>query len=313
MFDIFENVLKEQEQTPHESAQPAANANMAYGNSGDVFVVSVGGSLLIDESGPDAGKIRQIAGTISSLHSAGKRLVLVVGGGKTARSYVEAMRSLNANNFTLDMLGIHITRANAMLVAGAIPAAHPQILTEITQARQALDTGKIPVFGGLMPFFTTDSVGALLAEYLGGRFVNLTNVDGVYDSNPNENPGAKMLEEIGYRRLISMVVAAGSKPGQNVVLDLAACLILQRSNIPAVVLNGNDMPNFSNYLNGYSFKGTVIRDIIDAQGDEIVASGPQDLGDAEFSEKDEKPKRSRKKAVKKGGKNSPISPYDIDF
>ena len=265
MFDIFNTVNEEYTADEHMRNRGATEQSPASPHSNaptsDLFVVSIGGSLIIDENGPNAEKIRLIADAISSLHSSGKRFAVVVGGGRTARSYVEAARSFTQNNFELDLLGIAVTRVNASLVANALPNAHKEILTDITHARKMIDAGRIPVFGGLMPFFTTDSVAALLAEYLGGNFVNLTNVDGIYDSNPSENSDAKRFDEIGYGKLISLIAKSGSTPGQNVVLDLAACMVLRRSNITGVVLNGNDATNFSNYVNGYTFTGTLIRGI----------------------------------------------------
>ncbi len=310
MFDIFNTVNEEYTADEHmrnrdtSASMPPSPPGQSY--SGDLFVVSIGGSLIIDENGPNPEKIRAIAEAISSLHSSGKRLVLVVGGGKTARSYVDAARTFTQNNFELDLLGIHITRANAMLVADALPNAHKEILTEIARAKEIMDSGKIPIFGGLMPFFTTDSVAALLSEYLGGAFVNLTNVDGIYDSNPNENPGAKRFEKIGYGKLISLIVQSGSVPGQNVVLDLAACMILQRSKIRGVVLNGNDLNNFSNYVNGYSFTGTTIHEI---EGEPVFEESLlENKGDA--SDGAAHKKRARKK---KQDKRGAINPYEIDF
>ncbi|HLC93328.1 MAG TPA: UMP kinase [archaeon] len=311
MFDIFNVVNEEYTADEHmrnrTATQQAPSPTYSGAPASDVYVVSIGGSLIIDESGPNAEKIRAIADSISSLHSAGKRIVLVVGGGRSARSYVEAARSFTQNNFDLDILGIQITRVNALLVANAIPNAHKEILTDFSRARPILDSGKIPVFGGLMPFFTTDSVAALLAEHLNGAFVNLTNVDGIYDSNPNENPAAKRFDEIGYKKLVSLIVAAGSTPGQNVVLDLAACMILQRSRIPGVVLNGNDLSNFSNYVNGYSFTGTTIREI---EGEVIEEpTFTEDMGKINV----DVPQKKTRKKPKKSGKYAAPNPYQIDF
>ncbi|MBI4210616.1 MAG: UMP kinase [Candidatus Diapherotrites archaeon] len=306
MFDIFETVHEEMQAQEHmdRRAQP-----YRPDSSSGLFVVSIGGSLIADDAGPNAEKIRAIADMISSLHSSGKRFVLVVGGGRAARNYVEAMRSFSQNNFGLDLLGIHITRANAMLVANAVPSAHREVLTDITRASAVLDSGKIPVFGGIMPFFTTDSVGALLAEHLGAVFVNLTNVDGIYDSNPADNAGAKRFEEIGYGQLVSLIVAAGSVPGQNVVLDLACCLILQRSRIPAVVLNGNDMQNFSNYINGSAFTGTVIRDIGAVSAPETSEPGD----DAASAQPRAVKKRKKRKGQRGHDDYERPNPYHIDF
>ncbi len=235
--------------------------------------------------------IKAIASAISELHSSGKKIVLVVGGGKTARNYVEAHGSLN--KFEQDLMGIKLTRANASLLASHIPDANKEILKEIPRAKDILDSGKIPVFGGLMPFFTTDAVAALLAEFLGGNFVNLTNVDGIYDADPREYPDAKRFDEINYNHLIRLITASGSEPGQNVVLDLACCMILKRSSIPGVVLDGNDVENFRNYINGYSFKGTLIK------GD---APEPVETESSSPEEPVKKPRRKKKPVGK-------IKPY----
>lgn len=291
MFDMFTKDPEEQESSSYSSDAP----------QGDTFVIAIGGSLLV-KAKPDVEKINEIAEAISSLHSAGKKIVLVVGGGKTARNYVEAMPD-SVNNFELDLMGIKITRVNAALLASHIENTHPKILTEITKAKEVLSEGKIPVFGGLMPFFTTDAVAALLAEFLNANFVNLTTVDGIYNEDPNEYENAKKYDEISYDSLISLISSAGSKPGQNLVLDIACCMILKRSNILGVVLSGEDIENFKNYMNGYTFNGTKIKEVAN-----------EDIKSEDVEELMDKPKRKRKtkKKIKGHKSNEPFSADDVD-
>ncbi|MCR4368313.1 MAG: UMP kinase [archaeon] len=285
MFDMF------------SQEAPSYQANSNSSSRGDTFVISVGGSLLVKE-GPDAQKISEFAQVISSLHSSGKRIVLVVGGGRIARDYVEALGVFGANNFEKDMIGIKVTRLNALLVANSLEKAHKEVLEDIGRAKEILDAGKIPVYGGLVPLFTTDAVGALLAEFLGATFVNLTNVDGIYDSNPRDNPDAKRFDKIGYSRLVSLISANVSVPGQNVVLDLPCCLVLQRSKIPAAVLDGNDLSNFSSFVNGSSFIGTEIGDFEDFVPEDSV---------------DEEPKAVKKRKIKKPKNVRGKKEYDDSF
>ena len=150
------------------------------------------------------------------------------------------------------------TRLNALVLIQAIEKAHPEVLTNILRASEIIARGKIPVFGGLMPGFTTDAIAALIAEALNAEYINLTNVDGVYSSDPRENPRAKFFEEISYEKLLSLMKLAGSKPGQNMVIDVPACLILKRSSIPGIVLDGKELENFENAVRGLDFKGTRI-------------------------------------------------------
>ncbi|MFH1224561.1 MAG: UMP kinase [Candidatus Diapherotrites archaeon] len=233
-----------------------------------VFVVSVGGSLVCGFK-PNAEKMKKIASSISKLSRAGFGFAIVVGGGKVARAYVNAARSLGSENRELDMLGISITRANAMLFIQALrkthqhaeSGVHQQVLTEPLQVHSVIDSGKIAVFGGIKPGITTDGVGALVAEQLGRgtAFINLTNVDGVYTADPRREKGAKLIKSLGYDELIRIVSSSAEhKPGQNFVLDLPCCQTLKRAKIRAMVLNGNKLANFESAVRGEKFRGTVI-------------------------------------------------------
>lgn len=294
MFDMFNN----DESTSDESSY-SSESNYSSDSRGDIFVISIGGSLLV-KAKPDTELLRQLSQKISSFHASGKKIVLVIGGGKIARNYVECLDSFEVNNFQKDLMGIAITRANALMVANVIPECHKEVLSEVNQAKVILDAGKIPVFGGLMPFFTTDAVAALIAEALNATFVNLTNVDGIYAADPRDYPDARRFDEINYSDLISLIISCGSKPGQNVVLDFACCMILQRSNLLGVVLDGSDVENFSNYLEGNSFTGTVIKDTAVS------------IDDAEIEEVMDKPKRKRKTLKKKSSKKRKSSSKEFD-
>ncbi|MCX8190104.1 MAG: UMP kinase [Candidatus Diapherotrites archaeon] len=220
-------------------------------------VLSVGGSLIAQEK-PNASFIGKFSEKIKELWTEGHRFAIVVGGGAICRNYIAAAKALGANNYSADALAIMVTRVNAMLLIQGLEKAYPQVLENVFASKKVLNAGMIPVYGGLLPGITTDCVAALLAEFLGGTFINLTNVDGVYSSDPRDNPRAKFYPEISYERLISLISVAESKPGQNLVMDLPSCLILKRSKIPAIILNGNDLDNFASAVRGLPFKGTKV-------------------------------------------------------
>ena len=252
MFEIFQELEKQA-----EAGQDSSDSTAPNDGSG-VLVLSVGGSLFFDEK-PLSTQIAKFCESILRLHSEGHRFALVVGGGKVARSFVSAAKSFGATNYSQDELGIMITRANAFVVIQALEKAHARVLTDPTQAFEVLAAGEIPVFGGLWPSFTTDAVAALVAEAVDGVFVNLTDVDGVYSSDPKRSSNAKFYPEISYEKLLSMVKLSASKPGQNMVLDLPCVNILRRSQIKGIVLNGNDLQNFEAMVRGQDFKGTLVQ------------------------------------------------------
>ncbi len=262
MFDFFQEYDRQKkEEGKDDSPYVSSASSFSIQNHEErVFVLSAGGSLFFDET-PIFDKIRAFCEVLSKLHSLGHKFVLVVGGGKPARSYVETARDFGANNYTQDELGIMVTRLNASLFISGLQKAYPSVLTEPKKALRVINRGMIPVFGGLLPSFTTDAVAALIAEAVNGEFVNLTDVDGVYSADPKKSKTAKFFPELSYDELLSMFKGSKSKPGQNMVLDLPCVNILRRSNIRTAVLNGNDLENFENFVQGQTFTGTIIQDL----------------------------------------------------
>lgn len=250
--DFFDRAMQET-----TAASSSASSNQA--NRNELFVVSVGGSLLFSDTGFSPENAQRIASSINTLVNEGYKLVLVVGGGKRAREVIESAKQLGASQFELDELGILATRINARLFLQCIPKAFAQVLTEINQAVAVLDQGKIPVFGGLHPGFTTDAVAALLAEKLNATFVNLSNVDGVYSSDPAENKKAKLYRELSFERLFEIVATMEVEAGQHGVLDVPAATVLKRSRIPAIFVNGNNLENFESAVRGKPFNGTLVQ------------------------------------------------------
>ncbi|MFA4856117.1 MAG: UMP kinase [archaeon] len=268
----------------------------------NVTVISVGGSILMDGK-PSSEAISALAACLNELIRQGHRLVLVVGGGKVARDYVNAAKALGANNFELDELGIRITRANAALLLASIENAFPEVLTEVKKAKEILARGKTPIYGGLMPGFTTDAVAALIAEYLGARFVNLSNVEGIFTADPAVYSNARLYRELSHSKLIEILAGNAMKPGQNLILDLPAAMILKRSGIPAFFLSGHELENFKNALNGLEFRGTTVKaDALDLiEGEEGTFAVPR-AGRT----------RAKRRPVKKGRAKKTAKIYDED-
>jgi uridylate kinase len=266
VFAIFNEDKKGEAESNIESAYDGGSSTSSHSSySGDdfkgkIFVLSLGGSVLIREK-LNTAQISKICHLVDSLRKEGYRFVLVIGGGKTARDYVAGGKALGANNFALDELGIAASRLNAKLVIQALENPVHEVMTDVNKALGALEKNAVPVYGGLIPGFTTDTVASLLSEVLGATFINLSNVDGVYSANPKENSDAKFYATLSHEELIKIIGRStgwGASPSQNVVLDLPCALILKRSNIKSVVLNAEDVDNLENAIRGREFKGTII-------------------------------------------------------
>ena len=224
----------------------------------NIFVISIGGSVIIKEK-PSSAVIAKIANSINELKKEGYKFAVTLGGGKIARDYTAIGRTLGANNFLLDEIAISLTRANAALFASAIDDAFPITQTKIHEAKKIIDSGKVPVYGGIFPGLTTDTIAALLAEFLNATFVNLSNQKGIYTADPKEDEFARFIPKMDHERLLKIMLRSDTrKPGQNTIIDLMACLILRRSKIKTIVCSALDMEDFENAIRGNEFEGTII-------------------------------------------------------
>ena len=226
----------------------------------DTVVVSVGGSILIQDK-DDITFIRKLAKVLIG-KTTNHKLYVVTGGGRVAREYIRIGRELGASETYLDEIGIEVTRLNARLLITALGdnAYHVPAKT-IDEALHAGKTHQIVVMGGLHPGFTTDAVSAMIAERVNAaRLVNATSVAGVFTSDPNKDPRAKMLKKMTFDELIKIVDKSEHAAGPNVVFDPLAAKIVKRSGIRTLICDGRNLPVLMSAIEDKDFIGTLISD-----------------------------------------------------
>ncbi len=220
-------------------------------------VISLGGSILIP-----ALENHTIKEYVPVLKKIAKQhhLFVVVGGGGEARRYISVMRDLGIDEGTSDEVGILITRLNATLLIAALgDDAYPKVAESHAEAKKFAETGKIVVMGGITPGQTTDAVAAVLAERVGASvFINATSVDGIYSADPRKDPKATRFESLTPKKLLEIVGGTSLGAGSNNVLDIVAARVVERSNIPLVVLDGRDPKNLLNAILKGRYRGTVV-------------------------------------------------------
>lgn len=167
--------------------------------------------------------------------------VIVAGGGHIARHYISHARSSGADESTLDELGIEISRLNAKLLIYALKdKAYPHPPTTLQEVRHAVDSGLIVVTGGLHPGQSTNGTAALIAEKIkASEFLNATDVDGVYDMDPNKYKKAKKYKRIELKTLRNMLVREDSVAGGYDLMDIVALKIIERSKIKTKILKAD--------------------------------------------------------------------------
>jgi uridylate kinase, putative len=167
--------------------------------------------------------------------------IVIAGGGNIARHYISHARSSGADESTLDELGIEISRLNAKLLIYALQNkaySHPP--TTLQEVKHAVDDGLIVVTGGLHPGQSTNGTAALIAEKVKAeQFLNATDVDGVYDMDPNKFKKAKKFDRIELKNLKNMLVHEDSVAGGYDLMDIVALKIIERSKIKTRILKAS--------------------------------------------------------------------------
>ena len=167
--------------------------------------------------------------------------ILIAGGGKIARHYISNARSSGADESTLDELGIEISRLNAKLLIYALKdKAYPHPPTTLSEIKNAVESGLIIVAGGLHPGQSTNGTAALIAEKVkASEFLNATDVDGIYDSDPNKNKKAKKFKRIDLKDLRNLLVHEDSMAGGYDLMDIVALKVIERSKIKTRIIKAD--------------------------------------------------------------------------
>ena len=219
------------------------------------IVIAFGGSVLLsDES--DKFFFKKLSDILIN-SSKNYKIFIVVGGGKTARSYIKIGRDLDLDEKTLDEIGISITRLNANFLSYIIKDSN-SVIPNFTDDAKDMDE-PIVIMGGTTPGHSTDMVAAELAEKTKAEmFIIATNVDGVYDKDPNSFSDAVLFEEITIDQLIKDQGTEWNSAGKNTVIDGPALKIIKRSKIQTVVLNGKKLDQLEKAIMKKHFIGTTI-------------------------------------------------------
>lgn len=223
-------------------------------------MISVGGSLIIPNESIDTNFLSKFNNFIRGYVKKGKRFFLITGGGKYMRYYRDAARSIISDvaEEDLDWLAIHVTRVNGHLLRTIFQdIANPRIIENYDKK---LLSWKEPIVigAGWKPGWSTDYDAVVLARDYGAQLIiNLSNIDYIYDKDPNKFKDAKPIKKITWEELEKLVGDKWS-PGLNTPFDPIATQLAKKLQLTVIVTSGKDFANLENILEGNSFKGTVI-------------------------------------------------------
>jgi len=196
------------------------------------IVFSIGGSILFPEEGSRAEEYKEVIGKLNEE----QEIKIVVGGGWKARKVVAEARKKGLNEGKCDELAIGVTRENAKKLIEVLGFGFKEVPLSIDEA--AAIKG-LTVMGGTHIGHTTDAVAAMLAEYWDADLLVIgTNVDAVYEEDPDTNPDAKKFEKLSAKELVEITMKNVMKATSAGVVDPHAAKIIERSGIKTRIVDG---------------------------------------------------------------------------
>ena len=214
------------------------------------------------EYGIDPAVVREIARQVAECVDATTQVAIVVGGGNIFRGLAASARGMD--RATGDYMGMLATVMNGLAIQDALEqlGQPTRVMSAIAmdeicepyirrRAERHLVKGRVVVMvaGTGNPYFTTDTAATLRAVEIHAQVIlKATRVDGVYDADPEQHPGAQRYSQIGYTELLSNRLKA---------LDATAVSLAMDNEMPIVVFDMTVPGNIARAVRGERI-GTLI-------------------------------------------------------
>jgi uridylate kinase len=241
-------------EAPAPVGQGAATSRPAFKR----ILIKVSGEGLMGplEYGTHAETVQNIAGQLKTVRDLGVQVAVVLGAGNIYRGLKGAAAGMD--RATADYMGMLAIVLNALTLQDALEklGVHTRVQSAITvsevaepyirrRAMRHLEKNRIVIFaaGTGNPFFTTDTAAALRALEMHADVLLMAKngTEGIYTADPNEDPDAEFLPEIGARDALQR----GLK-----VMDSTALSLCMDNHLPIHVFNMNDASNIERIVSG---------------------------------------------------------------
>jgi uridylate kinase len=202
-----------------------------------------------------------VADEIAAVHADGVQIGIVIGGGNILRG----ASTRGVSRVAGDTMGMLATVINSIALAESLAqrGVAAQVLTAVhidrageyytaSRAKTLLSGGTVVIIAGGTgnPFFTTDTAAALrCAEIDAEVLLKATKVDGIYDSDPAENPSAVRFASITHAEALSRQLR---------VMDATAFSFCRENDIPIIIFKLLERGNLRKCIEGDTV-GSIIK------------------------------------------------------
>lgn len=212
------------------------------------------------KTGFDEPTVLQVANQVKQLVDSGMEVSIVIGGG----NFWRGRSSKNIDRTKADQIGMLATVMNCIYVSEIFRSVgmKTQVMTPFAcgsftklfskdQAVEYLQRGEVTFFAGGTghPYFSTDTTTVLRAIEIEADVILLAkSIDGVYDSDPKENPEAKKFRELSIQEVIDRKLG---------VVDMTASILCMENKMPMLVFGLNEENSILRSVKG-DFTGTRV-------------------------------------------------------
>lgn len=214
----------------------------------------------VEGQGIDDDVLLDIASKIQILLQNDIEVAVVVGGGNFWRGRV----SKDMNKSNADYMGMLATLMNGIAFSDALSRLNikneimcgfevPKFAKPVNQkhADELLRNKNVVIFSGGTgsPYFTTDTGAVLRAVEINADAILLAKrIDGVYSSDPHNNPNAKKFDKLSYSEMIELDLKA---------IDLTAATMSKENNKKIIIFDLENTENILKIVNGEKI-GTIL-------------------------------------------------------
>lgn len=212
-------------------------------------LLKLSGEAIADKDFPFSNEtIENIALQIKKITELGVQVGVVIGGGNIARGRL--FEQMGFDRVQADYAGMLGTVINALMLSGKLSTlgvkakamsaikAESVDMFDADEANKLLAEGYVLVFGGGVgkPYHSTDTGSAQRAKDINAEVILMakSGVDGVYDSDPDDNPDAKRFDELTFDDILNLNLK---------VIDAQAAQLCRDNKIEAFVFNMSDEDN----------------------------------------------------------------------